>query len=98
MFAVVAMPVLFFALVWVAVTAYRLLYPEKPLPFERDPIIVRRQAAASGEEVPVGVREIREDQQHLQSIHSRTTPYSYLYGVSDGFPEYWADDLWQRRN
>ncbi|NBC17894.1 MAG: hypothetical protein GVY18_11335 [Bacteroidetes bacterium] len=98
MFAVVAMPVLFFALVWVAVTAYRLLYPEKPLPFERDPILVRRQAAATGKDVPVGVREIREDQQHLQTMRSRTTPYHYLDGVSDGFPETWADDLWQRRN
>ena len=98
MFAVVAVPVLFIALVWVGVTAYRLMRPETPLSFEHDPIRIRQRTAAAGEDVLVGVREIREDQRYYQRAQSRARSYRYEYGSSEGLPKSWADDLWHRRN
>lgn len=92
-----AVPIFFFLLTWALVTAYRLLFPEAPRPVEEDPVRVRQRATARGEHVPVGAREIREDQRHFRSAHPQTD-YAYFYGTSDGFPENWSKDLWRRRN
>ena len=96
-FALIAVLTLFFMLAWVIVTVSRLCFPEKPLPLDRDPVMIRHRAMASGESVPVGVREIREDQQRYRVAH-RLVPYVYLEGGSDGFPAAWREDLWRRRN
>jgi hypothetical protein len=93
-------PILFFLATWGIATVYRLYFPEHPLPFEQDPVIIRERAAAQGESMPVGVREIRADQRRAQRqgrAPSNTT-YHYAWGGSDGFPEAWYEDLWRRRN
>ena len=97
LFAVVALPVFFFMLTWVIVTAYRLVFPDEPVPSEHDPVMDRQQAASRGEYVPVGAREIREDRRHYLRAHP-PTPYLYVYGESEGLPEFWREDLWRRRN
>ena len=96
-FAILITPILFFVFTWAAVTAYRLLAPEKPIPFERDPVVVRKRAAEAGDYVAVGVREIREDQRLLFRDQIRP-PYHYTAGFSEGLPSVWMEDLWQRRN
>lgn len=96
-FLVIAIPVVFFMLTWAVVTAGRLLFPEQPQPLARDPVRIRQRATAGGVSVPVGVREIREDQR-LSRQGPATAPYLYAYGASEGLPERWREDLWQRRN
>ncbi len=95
--AAVVIPVVFFMLTWAVVTAYRLLFPEEPAPPQKDPVVIRRVAAARGEYVPVGAREIREDQRQYFSEQAPAF-YTYAYGESDGFPEKWHQDLLRRRN
>jgi hypothetical protein len=96
--AILAAPMLFFMLIWAVVTAYRIYFPEKPLPFEQDPMMVRRRVTATGRSVAVGVREIREDQRMRQRAVARTS-YHYAGGLSlEGLPEDWMEDLWVRRN
>lgn len=98
-FAFLAAPLLFFMLVWVAVTAYRIYFPEKSIPFNRDPVVQRWWVGAAERGIPVGVREIREDQRER---HRATTPmpsYHYANGYSlEGLPEDWIEDLHLRRN
>lgn len=96
--AAVAVPILFIMLIWVGVTAYRLLHPEEPQPLSRDAVLVRRAAAQRGAPVPVGARQIREDQRHATLYQLQHDPYSFYLGDSSGFPECWVDDLWCRRN
>lgn len=96
--AVVAAPLLFFVLTWTAVTAYRVLFPEQPLPFKKDPIVIREQKTAAGDLVPVGVREIREDQRAYRVHHLDKVPYHYEDGHSIGVPQAWLDDIEMRRN
>ena len=96
-FAAFAIPVLFFMLTWAFVTAYRLLFPEEPRPPQKDPVVVRKVAAAQGQYVPVGAREIREDQRQYLSEHPPAF-YTYAYGESEGFPEKWYKDLLHRQN
>lgn len=96
LFALIVLPIFFFLMVWVTVTAYRLLRPEVPPP-KADPVVVRRQAAADGRFVPVGVREIREDQRAARVALMPPT-YHYAGGHSDGLPAAWREDLWRRCN
>lgn len=92
-FAAVVVPSIFFMLTWVLTASYRICFPEEPLPFRKDPVAVRHQAVEQGESVPVGVREIREDQrQHAGAL------YHYAGGDSIGLPLPWKKDLWLRRN
>lgn len=98
LFAILIAPLLFFLVTWVAATAYRIYFPERPLPFENDPVLVRRRAAATGAEVPVGFREIREDQLRLQRERMTAPSYFYAGSASEGLPSDWMDDLWRRRN
>ncbi len=96
-FFLIALPLLLCMVAWAVVTAYRIFRPTQPLPFERDPVIVRQKVAASGAGVPVGVREIREDQRYHQQAPYRPS-YRYAFGGSEGLPPAWKDDLWLRRN
>jgi len=95
-FATLIGPILFFLLVWVIASAYRLYFPEEPMPFEEDPVILRKKATSQGKNIPVGVREIRADQRYQRRNTSRT--YHYAWGGSDGFPDTWRENLWLRRN
>lgn len=97
LFAILIAPLLFFLVTWVAATAYRLYFPERPLPFRKDPVVLRRRAAATGSQVPVGFREIRQDQLRLQRERMKA-PYFYAGSASEGLPSDWMDDLWRRRN
>ena len=96
-FAALAIPVLFFMLTWAVVTAYRLLFPEEPPPPPPDPVVIRKVAAARGEYMPVGAREIREDQRQYFSEQAPAS-YTYAHGESEGFPEKWRQDLLRRQN
>lgn len=93
LFLLVVAPLFFFLLTWVVATVYRLYFPERPLPLGASAVQVRRRRAA-GEEVPVGVREIREDQRREE----RPVPYRYAGFPSGQLPDDWEKDLHQRRN
>lgn len=97
-FAVVAFPALVMMAIWAAVTAFRLLRPEQPLPFMPDPSVQRREATKAGTSVPVGFQEIHDDLR----VHARrlTLPYKYhaAVGGTHHVPEPWLDDLYRRRN
>ncbi len=96
--AAVVVPVLFLMLTWVGVTTYRILFPEEPLAPSESPTEKRREATTAGRAMPVGAREIREDQRFYFAKRSRRDHYSYHHGDSDGFPDPWLDNLWLRRN
>lgn len=99
LFVTILGPILVFLITWVAATAYRIYFPEDPLPFEHDPVVVREKATRAGRSVPVGVREIRADQRRQKRTDTVRFPdYHYARGWSDGFPDAWRDDLWRRRN
>lgn len=89
--------VTFFALlVWAGTMVYRLYHPERARPFDEHPVVQREKATARGEQVSVGVREIRADQRRERR---KGEPHpDYVWGRSDGIPEAWREDLWQRRN
>lgn len=91
-------PVLFFLLTWVVATAYRLYFPEQPVAFDRDPIVLRERRLRKEKSVPVGVREIREDQRRSQYLGKSSPDYHYAWGTSDGFPDTWRENVWLRRN
>lgn len=95
--AIVAVPILFFMLTWVAVTACKILFPPKEEEIEHDPGRIRQIASRQGYSVPVGVREIREDQRYLIE-HINQTTYHYEYGDSEGLPMVWYEELVNRRN
>lgn len=99
LFATIVGPIFFFLLAWVVATAYRLYFPERPLPFENDPVVVRERATASGKTLPVGVREIRADQRRRQRQHEPQVEYEYRpWSGPEAFPEEWRHNLWLRRN
>lgn len=97
-FAVVAFPALVIMAIWAAVSAFRILRPEAPLPFVPDRAAERRKATEAGTSVPVGFREIHDDLR----VHARrlTLPYKYraAVGGTHHVPEPWLDDLYRRRN
>lgn len=96
-FFVLIGPILVFLLIWVGATAYRLYYPDRPVPFEGHSMARRTERSEEGGYVPVGVREIRADQRRKQGRED-VTIYNYAWGGSQGVPEDWHEDLWRRRN
>lgn len=98
LFATLVGPILFFLLIWGVATAYRLTHPERALPFEESPIFTREKMTAQGHNVPVGVREIREDQRRHRRQRDVTPTYQYRAWGPSGIPEGWREDLWRRRN
>jgi hypothetical protein len=98
-FFVVAIPAILLMAVWAGVTAFRILFPDEPLPM--DPVSRRRRLTARGESVPVRLRDILDDQRARQAVGTHPT-------VPDETAE--ADtprgpathplfaDLWLRRN
>lgn len=97
LFFVLVGPILVFLLIWAGATVYRLYFPEYPLPFNQSAVVKREQATTDGQCVPVGVREIREDQRR-ERRQEDVTIYNYAWGTSEGVPDAWREDLWQRRN
>lgn len=97
-FLVAVVPALVLAVIWTVVTIWRLLWPERPLPFVPDRAAERRAATARGEAVPVGFREIHDDAR----AQARSLALPYRYPVADGLPHHlpepWLDDLNRRRN
>jgi hypothetical protein len=95
-FVVVALPALIFMAIWTAVATFRILFPERALPFTRNGVAERQAARARGYAVEVGFREIREDVR----VHARELARSYdlVSGCLHGIPEAWIDDLYRRRN
>lgn len=93
---VAAVPVAVLMAVWSAVAMYRVLFPERPLPFVRDEAAERHAARARGEAVHVGFREIRDDMRlHVREL---ARPYHHAGGCSHGIPEAWIEDVYRRRN
>lgn len=87
----------FFALlVWAGTMVYRLYNPEQSQPFAEHPVVQRERAATRGEQVSVGVREIRADRRRERRAEEERR--DYVWGRSDGIPEAWREDLWIRRN
>lgn len=84
---------LFSMLVWAIVTAGRILFPERPLPFDRE-FSLRAWTMHSRSRAPVHVTASRA----TALSHSAQAPYHFEEGHSDGLPESWVDDLWLRRN
>ena len=95
LFLLVVAPLFFFLLTWVVATVYRLYFPEQPLPLRVSTVRLPRRRTAGGEHVPVGVREIREEQRRDDD-----GPVAYQYsGFPTGqLPDDWARDLHERRN
>lgn len=97
--ATIVGPIVFFLLTWVVATVYRLYFPEEPMLFENDPVVIRERATQSGNSVPVGIREIRADQRRHRRLQAEQIAYQYYtWGGSAGFPEEWREDVWVRRN
>lgn len=96
-FLIVAIPIVFCMITWVVATAYRLYFPEKTRPLERDLTFVSQFKPAHPElPVPIGVREIKEDERRRRL--SQSASYLFTHGMSSGVPSDWLDDVWQRRN
>ena len=92
-----AILLIFSMAVWMVASAFRILYPERRLPFAADPVHQRQQARAAGRPVPVDFAAISADQRHTDRT-SAPTWYAYADGHSDGWPADWEADLYYRRN
>jgi hypothetical protein len=91
-FFLVAIPTLVLMAVWTAVTVARILFPERPLPFDGSQR--RRRRTLQGEAVPVRLRDILEDQALRQS---QGAPVERQPGEGPAVHPLF-DDLWLRRN
>ena len=91
--ALIFVPVLFFMLVWAVVTAGRILFPERPLPFDRE-FSLRGWPMRPRHRAPVHVAAPRA----TTMPHVAQAVYHFAERPSDGLPEVWVDDLWLRRN
>jgi hypothetical protein len=94
----VVAPTIFFMFTWVVVTTWRLLYPEQPLPMEKDPVILRERARERGEVVPVCFSDIRMDQRRYQRQVASTYEYDSGELFQQGLPPYWLEDVHRRCN
>lgn len=93
-FFLVVVPVVLLMTVWTCVTMARILFPERPLPF--DGPSRRERALRRGESRPVGLREILDDEtRRRHTAASRTRSATPVGAPPHPSP---ADDLWLRRN
>ena len=93
-FVLLAVPTIILMGVWTAVTVARILFPERPLPF--DAPARRQRRTLRGEAVPVRLRDIMEDQA-LRQAHRAEAPVERPEGGPPA-PHPLFDDLWVRRN
>lgn len=82
--------------VWAGTMVYRLYNPERPRRFEESPVVQRERATAGETLIPMGVEEIRTERRRKLWTEDRRC--GYVFGCSDGIPETWHRDLWDRRN
>lgn len=89
-----------FALLGWLVTAVNHLLTRPAPPFEKDLIVLRAEVMAGSLGIPVGAREIREEQRRYHLVRAGTGD-AYHFTAGDplnGMPEAWLKDLWLRRN
>jgi hypothetical protein len=84
-------------LTWAVVISLKIWEHDDPVALRRESVLVRREAAQAGLAIPVGAREIREDQQYGDDSVALLM-YEYSPMGSSGIPDAWHDDLWIRRN
>jgi hypothetical protein len=96
-FLTVGLATFFFMAVWVIGVIVRLKYPEETAPMSPMPVLKRRIMAGRGEAVPVGVREIREDQR-ARNMEEASVEYDYAGLPRQQVPAAWERDLYERRN
>lgn len=93
-FFLVAVPAILFMVIWTVVTMARVLFPERPLPF--DALRRRERARLLGRSVPVQARDIVED---LRRHPPRPVmPHRHPVAEGDDLPPPLFEDLWMRRN
>lgn len=85
-------PILFFMLVWAVVTAGRILFPERPMPFDRE-FSLRGWRMRPRYRIPIPTAAVR-----LQMGQDEADGYAFEAGHSEGLPAGWYTDLWERRN
>lgn len=97
----IAVPAIVGVLIWTVVRVFRVLYPERPLPFFADPVRERQCRTAQGEAIPVGFREIHEE----MPLHARRVFHPYRLdrdrvtaGLPGCIPDPWVEDIHRRRN
>ena len=89
-FVLVAIPTVLLMTVWTVVTVARILFPERPLPFDASER--RRRATTKGQAVPVRLRDIMEDQAR------QPVPAPPPDGAALPERDPLFEDLWIRRN
>lgn len=98
LFAVVGIPIVFTMLVWVFVTAWRVLHPDEGRPIDQDPHLRRLRRIRSGKALEVYFEDIRL----LERERGETVPpqlgYRFDEGYSTGLPPEWLEELSERRN
>ena len=92
----IAVPILLCMCAWVVLTVHRICFAPRQVTYRADRVLIRRQAEVH-EVVPVGVREIRENQRRVQQ-EQPSVRYSYSEGYSQGVPSVWIEEIWRRRN
>ncbi|MBO6574931.1 MAG: hypothetical protein JJ896_05940 [Rhodothermales bacterium] len=96
-FLLVIVPIVFTMAVWVVVSFYRIMRPEEPqIPV--DPGMFDLLLEPRREPALIGAKAIRESGRRQNRERSLSSPYDYLDGHSDGFPEAWWEDVLARRN
>ncbi|NNE70928.1 MAG: hypothetical protein HKN29_11285 [Rhodothermales bacterium] len=90
-------PVVFVMAVWVVVSFYRIMQPEEP-EIRVDPGMFDFLLEPSREPVLIGASDIRETGRQVNRMRSLVSPYDYMDGHSEGFPESWWEDVQARRN
>lgn len=98
LFVVVGIPIVFTMLVWVLVTAWRVLNHDDGRPIDKDPRLRRLQKIRSGNALEVHFEDIR----FLERERAETVPprlgYRFDEGYSTGLPPEWLEELSERRN
>ena len=90
-------PFVFFLTVWVLVSFYRVMRPDEPR-IPSDVLLPPITLDPARYPVLVGARAIRETGRRDNRIRSLASPYDFLDGHSEGFPEAWWQDVVMRRN
>ncbi len=96
-FAVLGVALVVGLLAWAIVTGFKIWGVEEEAESQRLAMALRQELARAGSSVPVGAREIRQDQEHAESFQSLLT-YERWPDGSTGVPPAWFNDLWMRRN
>ncbi|MEQ9104693.1 MAG: hypothetical protein RIE53_08350 [Rhodothermales bacterium] len=102
LFIVTGASVLFLMIVWVVVTAIRIVKPESEVLHDDDRLRFVRLRTRSGARVSVRFSDIRALERERERAHAGTHgeehAYTWLEGASMGIPVDWYADLEVRRN